>query len=183
MRTGSNGVYTLTARLASTPDRIAEYVDGLGETAIRWKPDAGRLSILENVAHIRDLELEATTVRIRRMLTEDDPKLEGFEGGDVVAAERYNEENFADAFAAFKLGRKRNVTRLQTISDDDLDRRATMGGSVLTLRDVLARLCDHDEEHVSDIEALALDTRALAEEIPPNSVSLETVADDGDADC
>ena len=168
MNTAANTPETLEsliARLARTPSTLAEHVNGLDDAFVRRKRD-GQLSILENIAHMRDLELEATTVRIRRILTEIDPALENFDGAAVVAAERYNEEPLVEALAAFTLGRRRNVARLQTLSNGDLDRRARIGGEPVTLGILLEKLCAHDDEHCSQVEHCLGPTAPDDTEIP-----------------
>jgi hypothetical protein len=59
----------LLQALDHVPHEIATIVDGLTDAQLRWKPDTEAFSILENVAHMRDLEVMATTVRMRRTTT------------------------------------------------------------------------------------------------------------------
>lgn len=126
----------LLLRLASTPGRIAETVSGVGDLAARWGSRPPQRSLVENVAHLRDVELEATTpARIRRILTEENPTLEGFDSASVIAAERYNEDSLIDAPCAFELGRRRNVARLETPSESELSRAATIGRRVVPLHE------------------------------------------------
>src|SRR5260370_17225220 len=79
--------------LDGVPEQIATIADGLTDAQIRWKPDAEAFSILENVAHMRDLEVMATTVRVRRTLSEANPSLESFDGTAVARAANYNAES------------------------------------------------------------------------------------------
>ena len=144
----------LIADLDALPDRIAAMTAGFASDRLRWKPSPDRFSILENVAHVRDLELEATTARIRRVLSEDTPTLENFDGAAVAAASRYNDESFEDALAALTLARRRNVNALRAARAADLHRAATFGAQSVTLLDLLRKLHAHDAEHVAEIEAI-----------------------------
>jgi len=47
-------------------------------------------SVLENICHLRDLELQGYTPRIRRILAEADPDLADFDGARVAAESSYN---------------------------------------------------------------------------------------------
>jgi hypothetical protein len=87
--------------LGAFPSRIAVTIAGLDEAQLRRERPGADFSILWNVAHVRDLELEALSVRIRRLLSEMNPVLETFDGTAVAAASRYNDEHFSDALAAF----------------------------------------------------------------------------------
>lgn len=145
----------LLNRLANFPDRITATIVGLDDEGVRWRPSPGEFSILENVAHLRDLETEASTIRVRRLLSEENPSLVDFDGTAVAAASRYNDEAFGEAFTAFSLARRRNMVRLFLATDAEFLRPATFGDAKVTLAIILDRLCAHDEEHGIAIEAIA----------------------------
>lgn len=151
----TNRYSELLDRLAEFPDRIEAFIENLDDECVRWRPSQGEFSVLESIAHVRDLEMEATTVRIRRVLAESNPLLVDFDGTAVAEASDYNDEILNDALAAFSLARRRNVRRLRLASDADFMRPATYGDEGVTLAIVLQRLCAHDAEHGVAIEAIA----------------------------
>src|SRR5436309_7219114 len=46
--------------LEKTPDTIAELVDDFSQANLRRRNSAGEFSAIENVCHLRDIEIEAT---------------------------------------------------------------------------------------------------------------------------
>ena len=161
-----SGEQVLVSELEAFPRRIAVAAAGLGEFELRRQPAAGEFSILENVAHLRDLEIEGTSVRIRRVLSESNPTLSNFDGAAVAAASTYNDEDFADALTAFTLARRRNVLRLRSLVEAGFARPATFGSRILTLAAILEMLRAHDAEHGEAIEAIASRLRGQIEELP-----------------
>lgn len=140
--------------LAGTPLKITEIFVRCHDEDLRKKPSP-QFSLLENIAHLRDLELEAVTARIRRILSEDHPTLENFDGTAVAAASRYNDETSYNVLQAFCLGRRRNVETLSGLEAAAFSRTAAFGDSTVTLAELLENLAAHDAEHLAAIRNLA----------------------------
>lgn len=73
-----------------------------GDALVRQRPSPEVWSALEYAAHVRDV-FESYDRRIRGILAEDRPVLEGFAPDDLAAERRYNEDDpvaVADALAA-----------------------------------------------------------------------------------
>src|SRR2546429_7950624 len=70
---------TLFLTLESTPALLARAAAEVPEDGVRQRGTAGGFSLVERVWHLADLEREAYGVRIRRLLTEDEPVLSNFE--------------------------------------------------------------------------------------------------------
>ena len=138
----------LLQALDGAPGQIATIADGLTDEQIRWKPDAEAFSILENVAHMRDLEVMATTVRVRRTLSEANPSLENFDGTAVARAANYNAESLTEALATLTSARRSTIATLFELGSEALCRTATFVDEPTTLAGVLALLRAHDAEHV-----------------------------------
>jgi hypothetical protein len=149
----------LLQALDHVPHEIATIVDGLTDAQLRWKPDTEAFSILENVAHMRDLEVMATTVRVRRTLSEANPSLENFDGTAVAHAANYNAEALSEALGTLSSARRTTIATLHELGSEALLRRATFAGEATTLAGVLALLRAHDAEHVEAIRELAAGLR------------------------
>ena len=59
--------------LLETPNKLATLTDGLLLAELCLQHSEGEFSALENVCHLRDLELQGYTLRIHRLLDETDP--------------------------------------------------------------------------------------------------------------
>jgi hypothetical protein len=145
----------LLQALGDVPHEIATIVDGLTDAQLRWKPDTEAFSILENVAHMRDLEVMASAVRVRRTLSEVNPSLEDFDGAAVARAANYNAEALSEALGTLTAARRNTIATLRERGSEALLRRATFAGELTTLAGVLALLRAHDAEHVEAIRELA----------------------------
>src|SRR6185295_19797925 len=93
---------TLLKFLDETPDKLKSFTAGLASAEIRWSSSPDEFSMLENICHLRDLELQGYSPRIRRILAEPDPALADFDGARVAAESSYNSEQPAVALDAFQ---------------------------------------------------------------------------------
>src|SRR4029453_10566259 len=75
----------LTDRLAGMPRLLQACAERLPRADWIREPSPGVFSLVEHCCHLRDLEEEGYTLRLRRMLRVGGPVLEGFGGRDVAA--------------------------------------------------------------------------------------------------
>jgi hypothetical protein len=141
--------------LIETPNKLRNFTAGLSSTELRVNsPD--EFSALENICHLRDLELLGYTPRIRRILAEPRPALADFDGARVAAESNYNSEQPDAALLAFETARRENVEILQTLTDEQLNREGTLEGvGSVTLRRLVELMREHDEGHLEDLRVLS----------------------------
>jgi len=145
----------LLGTLALTPELIARSIADLSEMQIRERKVPNEFSVVENVCHLRDLEVEAYTVRIDRILSEENPTLLDFDGSQVAAERDYNRQDPAAALAAFSEARKQNIARVSALEAHSLARTGMFEGvGIITLQDLLQMMREHDEGHLRDLENL-----------------------------
>ena len=144
-------IHELLAALSRTPELIAASTAGLSEAVIRHKKTPDEFSILENVCHLRDLEIEGYAIRIDRILSEEQPMLPDFNGGLIAAERDYNRQDLGEALAAFKNARQQNLGRLNDLEPESMKRSATLEGvGHITLTDLLAMMREHDKGHLKE---------------------------------
>ncbi|HEY0613889.1 MAG TPA: DinB family protein [Candidatus Elarobacter sp.] len=146
-------VDAVLARLAAFPDQVAAVIGGVAGAALRWKPDAGRFSLLENVCHLRDLEVHAYAARVRAMTDPEEPHFAPFDGTAFARGRRYNDESPDDALAEFRSARAANVAVLRAGYVDPA-RAGRFGGEPTTCGAVLAMMTAHDAEHLDEMRGL-----------------------------
>jgi len=146
---------SLLLTLESTPVLITRAAEEIGASLVRRQPSGGGFSLVEHVWHLADLEREAYGVRMRRILSEDEPSLADFEG-DRLARERvYQERDLAEGLAAFAVARDRNVRKLRTVHNSDWKRRGNQEGvGTIALEDIPRMMASHDRVHTSEIADL-----------------------------
>ncbi|HEV7743420.1 MAG TPA: DinB family protein [Pyrinomonadaceae bacterium] len=156
---------TLLKFLNETPDKLKSFAAELGSAEIRWSSSPDEFSVLENICHLRDLELQGYGPRIRRILAEPAPALADFDGARVAAESNYNSEQLDAAMLSFETARRENVEILRTLSDGKLNRTGTLEGvGSVTLRRLAELMREHDEGHLDDLRVLSERLRQAREE-------------------
>lgn len=161
--------------LRTTPDELEKRVLRLSEAQLRFKPRAEVFSVLENVCHLRDIEVEGYAVRLRLMLETEDPLLPDLDGSRLARERRYNEQPFAPALETFLIARRGNLQRLAAAGEADLERRGRFENvGHVTLGRLLELWAEHDRGHLQELDALLASLLEPARMLKP-SLSLTNV--------
>ena len=140
-------------RIAAMPAWLDAALErGRGRLAERPSPEA--FSLVEHACHLRDLEREGYLVRVRRMMGEEAPALEGFDGDAVARSRDYPSQDARRAAQEFATARRELVGLLSMLTSTDLGRRATFCGEPVTFADVVGMVVSHDAGHREEIERL-----------------------------
>src|SRR6202162_4084731 len=99
---------TLLLTLESTPALAAKAAVELNPSQIRQVPAGGGFSLLEHVWHLADLEREGYGIRIRRILSEEEPPLSDFEGERIARERCYSKRDLAEGLVELTAARARN---------------------------------------------------------------------------
>jgi hypothetical protein len=141
-------------RLEQMPVFLEEALAAVSRDDYVSRPAAGEFSLVEQACHLRDLEREGYLVRVRRILSETLPALEGFDGAAVASERNYMAQDAHIAAQEFAAARREVVGLLAATTADDLDRAATFDEKRITLRDLVAMMEAHDEGHRGEISRL-----------------------------
>jgi hypothetical protein len=145
----------LTAFLAATPQMVGQFAEGLTSADLVLKPSESQFSILENVCHLRDIEIEGYTVRINKLLSDADPFLPDLNGAKLALDRDYNSQSFDHALTAFQEARLENVGRLSEMSSAELNRTGVLEGEgPITLSGLLLKMREHDQDHLAELRNL-----------------------------
>ncbi|MFC3551343.1 DinB family protein [Lysobacter cavernae] len=110
---------------------------------------------IEQVCHVRDIEVEGYHVRFRRTLQEANPMLPSIDSEAVTRERNYAAENADDALAAFRQARAGTIELISSLSAQQLARTAVFEGyGPLTLRSLVHYLCSHDQQHLAGLQWL-----------------------------
>jgi len=145
----------LIKSLSQTPDEIATLLREFPGQSLTLKPSADEFSFLENVCHLRDLEVEGYVPRINSILKEAHPRLPDFAGARVALERDYNRQDVVAALNAFTNARRQNVALLRTVDEDALKRTGELQGvGEITLDRLLEMMLEHDQGHLDDLQGL-----------------------------
>jgi hypothetical protein len=114
----------------------------------------GDFSLVEHACHLRDLEREGCLVRVSRMLTEEQPALEPFDGDAVAAARDYPSQDAFEAARDFGAARAQLLAMAATLTPAQLALEGTFGEGRICFADVIAMMVEHDRGHRAEIEQL-----------------------------
>jgi hypothetical protein len=149
------GLREAIERLSSMPPFLEAALDTADRDELVFSPGEGEFSLVEHACHLRDLEREGYLVRLRRVLAEDAPVLEPFEGDRVARERNYLEQDARVAARDFAAARRQLVAVAAPLTDAHLRREALFDGRRITLAEVIAMIVEHDRGHREEIEALA----------------------------
>ena len=143
------------AALARMPEELKQRLADLNEAELRFKPNADTFSVLENVCHLRDIEVEGYARRLGLLLREDNPSLPDLDGAALARERGYNEQPLKPALDAFLSMRRRCLAILADITPGEFARRGQFEhvGEV-TLGRLLELWAAHDREHLKELDDL-----------------------------
>lgn len=154
------GTTTLNA-LEAFPRQLEAHFAAIPASFRHWAPPSWEgvpseaFTAIEQVCHVRDIEIEGYHVRLRRTLDEAHPTLASIDSEAVARQRGYGQEDAAQALAAFRTARARTLTLLEGLTAPQFDRTAVFEGyGPLTLRSLVHYLCSHDQQHLAGLQWL-----------------------------
>ena len=144
----------LVAQYKAGYDEVARSLEGFPEAELSAHPVPGKWSAREIVQHLADSEMNSA-IRLRKLLTEDDPQIQGYDQEDYAARLRYNERDIAPALDALRGARATTAQLLDAMTDADWSRAGTHSESGrYTAEDWLRIYADHAHNHAAQIRRL-----------------------------
>ena len=143
------------AALSGTPAALTDRLVGLTDAQLRFQPGGGYFSILENICHLRDIEIEGYGVRLQRLLTEQHPRLPDLNGGQLALERHYNDQALQPAMDDFIRARHANLKLLEKLTANQLSRTGYLEPlGEITLGRLLELWVEHDQGHIRELEKL-----------------------------
>ena len=110
---------------------------------------------IEQLCHVRDIEVEGYQRRIERTLHESNPFLPSIDS-EALARERVCATADADeVLAEFRHARAHTIEMISRLGPEELERTAVFEGyGAVTLRGLMHYLCSHDQQHLAGLQWL-----------------------------
>lgn len=102
-------------------EEVMRSLEGFPEAAQTEHPIAGKWSAREIVHHLADSET-TSALRLRRLLVEDNPLIQGYDQDEYAVRLRYNERETAPALEAFRAARSNTLQLLERMTEEDWSR-------------------------------------------------------------
>jgi len=146
--------------LATFPQKLEAYYDIIPTDSKSWKPDSWGgipsepFSAIEQICHVRDIEVDGYHERFRRALQEINPTLENVDGETLAVERAYAAAEPAEVFAAFRIARAKTLETISTLTAEQFNRTAVFDGAPITVRGLVHMLCSHDQQHLAGLQWL-----------------------------
>jgi hypothetical protein len=147
--------------LAMFPDQLEAFYAAIPARRTHWKPPSWdgipseSLSAIEQICHVRDIEIDGYQLRIERTLAERNPELPSLDTYELAKSREYLKQNAAEVLADFRAARSRTVDRIAALDAGSLERRALFEGyGWVTVRGLVHYLCSHDQQHLAGLQWL-----------------------------
>jgi len=158
---GSARVIDATIKaLTAFPDRLAECFAMFKSSDHNWRPHSWdgipseRLTAIEQICHLRDIETDGYHVRIGRTLSENRPVLKDIPSEPLAVERQYFLADARQALADFRAARARTLALISSLSEEQWQRIAVFEGSPTSLRGLIHFLCSHDNQHLAGLHWL-----------------------------
>jgi hypothetical protein len=109
---------------------------------------------IEQICHVRDIEIDGYHVRFQRILHELNPTLPSVEGEALARERSYATSDAGEVFAAFRVARAQTLELIGGLTPDQFARRAVFEGCPSSLLGLVHYLCSHDQQHLAGLQWL-----------------------------
>ena len=149
--------------VAETPARLKAALKGVPKKLLLWTPGPGKWSILEIVAHMRDMERDAYLARYRRILAEETPTLPDIDGDICAIRDDYRNLRLPDLLRDWLKLRKECLKLLKSVKGARWERVGTHETAGPLTMDALLRrqAVGNDEAHLAQIDGIKKRAAAL----------------------
>lgn len=149
------------AALESFPRALEQHTAAFPAELLHWAPaswdgvPSEPFTAIEQICHVRDIEIEGYQVRFRRTLHEASPFLPSIDSVAVARERDYAHENPREVLAQIGAARAATLALLRGLATADFERTAVFEGyGPVSLRGLVHYLCSHDQQHLSGLQWL-----------------------------
>jgi hypothetical protein len=144
----------LISAYAEGYQEVVQALEGFPQDRLEAHPIPGKWSAKEIVHHLADSE-STSAMRLRRLLTEENPMIQGYDEADWAIKLKYNERDMEPALEALRAARATTVQLLAFMSEQDWQRQGTHTESgVYTPEHWLKIYASHAHNHAAQIRRL-----------------------------
>jgi hypothetical protein len=115
---------TLIAQYKAGYHEVVRALAGIASDEREWRPAAGEWSVHEVVHHLADSET-ISGIRLRRLLIENNPVIQGYDEAEYARHFRYQERPWEPALRAFEAARATTAQLLDSMTEADWGRTGT----------------------------------------------------------
>jgi hypothetical protein len=152
---------TTLSALAAFPAVLEAHYALIPEGFAGWAPanwdgvPSEPFTALEQLCHLRDIEVDGYHTRLRRTLSEQQPVLASIDGIALARARAYASADATVVCGSFRAARAQTLQLLAPLAAAQLRRTAIFAEhGTVTLRGLVHLLCSHDQQHLAGLQWL-----------------------------
>lgn len=152
---------TTLSALAHFPQQLAAHFAAFPAAYNHWAPaswdgvPSEAFTAVEQLCHVRDIEIDGYHQRIARTLAEVNPTLASIDSEALAQARGYANADPVAVLADFAAARAQTMALIKDLTPAQLERTAIFEGyGPLTLRSLVHYLCSHDQQHLAGLQWL-----------------------------
>jgi hypothetical protein len=148
------------AALAEFPGRLEACYSLVPAEHKNWRPTSWDgvpsepFTPIEQICHVKDIEIDGYHVRLLRTLEESNPLLASIDGEALARDRSYSSADAAAVFAQFRDARSKTIELIARLTRPQLMRVAEFEGRRVTLGGLVHNLCSHDQQHLAGMQWL-----------------------------
>lgn len=139
----------------TTAPKLKKLMQGLSPKELKWKPEPGKWSIAEIIAHLADTEIVASW-RMRSVLGANGTPIQAFDQDSWAAVFEYGKRDPKHSLELFRVLRENNLAMLKALPRERWDNygmHEERGKE--TLSHLTRMFAGHDANHVLQVENIA----------------------------
>ena len=139
----------------TTAAKLKKAIGGLTPTQLKWRPQPGKWSIAEIIAHLGDTEIVASW-RMRSVIGENGITIQPFDQDAWASAFEYQERDARRSLELFRILRENNLAMLKEISPATWENYGMhLERGKETIAHLARMFAGHDTNHVLQVERIA----------------------------
>ncbi len=143
------------------PDQLEALYAAIPAECAHWTPPSWdgipseTFTAIEQLCHIRDIEIDGYHLRFARLLNETAPALVSIDSYQVARERAYPDAPVATIFADFRAARAATVGLLEALTEAQWQRGGAFEGyGPVTVKALAHYLCSHDQQHLAGLHWL-----------------------------
>jgi hypothetical protein len=152
---------SIISSLRDFPDQLERLYAAIPAPCTGWTPPSWEgipsetFTAIDQLCHIRDIEIDGYHLRFERLLNEDAPSLVSIDSYEVARERAYPDAPAAQIFADFRKARAHTVALLETLGAEQWQRAGSFQGyGPVTVQGLAHYLCSHDQQHLAGMHWL-----------------------------
>src|SRR5580658_6232412 len=139
----------------ATAAKLKKLIHGRTSKELKWKPEPGKWSMAEIVAHLADVEIVASW-RLRSVIGANGTAIQAFDQDAWASVFQYGKRDPRQSLEVFQVLRENNLTMLKALPPESWDSygmHAERGKE--TIAHLARMFAGHDTNHIRQIENIA----------------------------